>query len=95
MRRITYKHVLFVMALTGSLSQSVTAQSECAAANDNDDQICSVSCPLGQTATCSTGIGSSAPKCACSSASVSLDPTARQFRGTRASKTDGPWADRE
>lgn len=90
MRRTASKRALVLMALMclGTLSQSVSAQSECAATNQNDDQICNVSCPLGQTAACKEGIGSSAPKCVCSGASTSLDPTVSGYRDS-ASRTDG------
>jgi hypothetical protein len=91
MRRTTCKRALILMALIrlGAFSQPATAQSECAATNDNDDQICNVSCPLGEAATCKAGIGSSAPKCACSGAPVSLDPAASEYGETSASSTNG------
>lgn len=91
MWRTRSEHALVLMALMclGTLSQSVSAQSECAATNQNDDQICNVSCPLGETAACKEGIGSSAPKCVCSDASSSLDPTVSGYRETGASRTNG------
>jgi len=93
MRQTTCKHALILMALMclGTLSPSVTAQSECSATNDNDDQICNVSCALGETATCKAGVGSSAPKCVCSGASISLDPTVSGYHGTSASTTNEQW----
>jgi hypothetical protein len=89
MRRTMSRNALALMTLMflGTLSQSVSAQSECAATNQNDDQICSVSCPLGQTASCNGGIGSSAPKCVCSGASTSLDFTAGEYRETKTSSS--------
>jgi hypothetical protein len=91
MRRTASKHALVLMALMclGTLSQSVSAQSQCVATNDNEDQMCNVSCPLGQTAACNAGIGSSAPKCVCSGASTSMDPAVSGYRETSASRTDG------
>ncbi len=91
MRRTAFKHALVLMASMhlGILSQSVLAQSQCAATNDNDDQMCSVSCPLGQAATCNAGVGSSTPKCACSGTAASVDPGANGYRETSASTTNG------
>jgi hypothetical protein len=91
MRRTLSRYALALMALMslGSFSQFVSAQSECAATNQNDDQICSVSCPLGETASCNGGIGSSAPKCACSGGSTSLDSTLSEYRETSTSRNNG------
>lgn len=91
MQQTASKHALVLMALmcSGTLSLSVSAQSECAATNEGLDQICNVSCPPGETAACKEGIGSSAPKCVCSGTSTSLDPTVSGYRETRAPRTNG------
>ncbi|TDY50873.1 hypothetical protein BX592_108110 [Paraburkholderia rhizosphaerae] len=84
MRRMICKHALLIMLPMSfaMLSPPVIAQSSCVASNDNEDQICNVSCPVGQTASCNAGVGSSAPRCSCSSASLSRDPVIRAYRQT-------------
>jgi hypothetical protein len=91
MQRITSRYALGLMVLMslGIFPQCVPAQSECAAANQNDDQICSVSCPIGQTASCKAGIGSSAPKCVCSGTGASPGPADNGYGDATASRSDG------
>jgi hypothetical protein len=42
------------------------AQSSCSATNSNNDMRCSITCPAGQTASCSDATGSTPPDCHCS-----------------------------
>lgn len=48
------------------LSGPALSQSSCSATNDNGDATCSISCPVGQSAECRNGTGSSSPECGCS-----------------------------
>jgi len=59
------KSILLVAVFLSFCSAEMKADSECSATNDNGDQTCSISCPAGQAATCSNGVGSSPPTCYC------------------------------
>lgn len=64
-------HSLIVLALA-LLPHSALSQSSCAAQNENGDQRCSISCPAGQSASCSDATGSNAPSCTCAGISENL-----------------------
>lgn len=55
-----------IVLLLAISSSELKAQSSCSATNDNQDQTCSISCPAGQAAQCTNGVGSSPPACECS-----------------------------
>src|SRR5579872_5222298 len=55
----------FVFVLGLIWSATVRADSNCSATNTNGDQTCSISCPAGQSAQCTQGIGSNSPTCEC------------------------------
>ena len=73
-------------AMTGVLVAVLTsitpaeAQSSCDETNDNGDQTCSIDCPVGQSAQCSHGVGSSAPSCQCSGDPSPPNSLAQTFR---------------
>lgn len=52
--------------LSALFSGPALSQSSCSATNDNGDATCSISCPVGQSAECRNGTGSSSPECGCS-----------------------------
>lgn len=61
--RTPFALAIFISAL---FSGPALSQSSCSATNDNGDATCSISCPVGQSAECRNGTGSSSPECGCS-----------------------------
>ena len=57
--------VLMGVALLFVRSVKAADGSSCSATNTNGDQTCSITCPAGQSASCSNGTGSTPPSCKC------------------------------